>query len=449
MQHEDEPRDVKSETWTDCARWHNHWEKVDELDGGGQGKAYRACRTSDDQEGFLKVIKQKCDPERRMRFFREAAAYNTVRAKGVPRLIESNAHLHERNEIEPYIATELINGPTLQQWRGCRCVDLGTAIEMTRSLLETLRHCHSQNLVHRDIKPENIILTEGNPARPVLLDFGLNFHAMPDVNSVTEDGQEIGNRFLRLPELSAGSPLKQDSRSDLSFTAGIFFYVLTGQHPNILLDAEGRLPHQRREVLKILKSTAGVRLAQLLSLFDSGFAPRIADRFSTADEMLASMRKLMKSRHLSKITPEDDLNAIREVVDTEVARQQAKRTKQIHEALKQIQRVFEDMTESLGSSTINCRQSDFNLTGNLGKNTLALVKLGSNDEVLRVKCEVREVGDELVIRLSGDPVFRMSIEAPRYDEPFDAKIRDWLIDQLKKAVFNPDTLPPEADLFED
>ena len=64
-----------------------------------------------------------------------------------------------------------------------------------------------------------------------------------------------------------------------------------------------------------------------------------------------------------------------------------------------------------------------------------------------MKCEVREAGDEIVINLSGEPVHRTSIEAPRYDDSFDEEVRSWLIHRLHDTVINPDPLPPEADNF--
>ena len=67
--------------------------------------------------------------------------------------------------------------------------------------------------------------------------------------------------------------------------------------------------------------------------------------------------------------------------------------------------------------------------------------------MLSVQCEVREAGDEIVISLSGEPVFRTSTTAPRYDEPFDEVVRRWLLTRLHDAVTNPDALPPEADNF--
>ena len=213
--------------WVAQERWSDNWVSIQEYSGGGQGEVKRVHRKRDGQEGFLKAIRRKNDPERRGRFFREASAYDTMKSSGIPRLVESNAHLHDDSEVVPYIVTEFIEGPTLHQWRQAQSlVELGIAIRTTRELLVILTTCHASGLVHRDVKPDNIVLADGDPRRPVLLDFGLSFHKAAENDLETEQGQELGNRFLRLPELSAGSSLKQDPRSDISFAAGILFFLL-------------------------------------------------------------------------------------------------------------------------------------------------------------------------------------------------------------------------------
>ena len=325
--------------WVDHPRWSECWASLEELSGGGQGFARRARRKRDGRVAFLKVIKAKRNVERRVRFFKEASAYNTIRAPGIPRLIESNALQRENDGIEPYIATEFIEGPTLRRWREAQeHSELDTAIETTRELLAIFRACHAGDVVHRDVKPDNIILANGDPGRPVLLDFGLNYHEIEGIPFETEHGQEVGSRFLRLPELSAGSPLKQDPRSDLSFVAGILFYMLTDQNPDVLQDAEGRLPHQRQHNQSKLRRLAGPGWTRLLSLFDTAFAPQIADRFTNAGVILEKLEGIMKPRVVGR-SEEDHLKDIRETVDTQAARRRADTHARLGEALKQIQRV--------------------------------------------------------------------------------------------------------------
>ena len=426
----------QTEVWTSQKRWRDRWAVVERLRGGGQGNAWRVCRKGDGRDGFLKSIRAKRGPERRARFSREANAYATVTVRGIPRLIESNAHLWEDAAVEPYLVTEFIEGPTLRQWReSLDLVSLRDSIGVTRKLLAILNACHDVGLVHRDVKPDNIILMDGGAEQPVLLDFGLSFRKGSEVDFVTEEGQEIGNRFLRLPELAAGSPLKQDVRSDLSFAAGILYYLLSGQRPHIVQDAEGRLPHQRDEPLAMLQGIAGAGLPRLLSLFDKAFAPRIAERFVGADEMLADMEKVM-APHGSARLEASRIEAIREAMDTEASRRTAQTHTRLVEAHRHIARVFEDVTRELRE------QERIFLGGTLHgapsvadpKRMLSWQAEGSDETVLSVIFNVREAGDELVIDLSEEPVYRTSLASPHYGDRFDEAMRHGLIARLYEAV---------------
>ena len=224
-------------------------------------------------------------------------------------------------EIELHIVTDFILGPTLQQWRESRKqVELNDAIAVTRELLVVLNTCHVADLVHRNVKPDNIILADGNPERPVLLDFGLSFRKVSEIDFETEAGQEIGNRFLRLPELASGNSQKRDARSDLSFAGGILFYLLTGQPPYILEDSDRRLPHQRDKPLAVFQDVVNAeRLPRLLSWFDKAFTPSFADRFGSADAMLTSMERVMEPRD-EPHSEESRLQDIREAMDTDSPR---------------------------------------------------------------------------------------------------------------------------------
>jgi serine/threonine protein kinase len=59
------------------------------------------------------------------------------------------------------------------------------------------------NVTHRDIKPANVALRNDDITKPVLVDFGLSFNDS-DADDLTRVGEEVGNRFLRLPEHAFG-----------------------------------------------------------------------------------------------------------------------------------------------------------------------------------------------------------------------------------------------------
>jgi serine/threonine-protein kinase len=202
--------------------------------------------------------------------------------------------------------------------------------------------------VHRDVKPDNVILQDGDPGRACLLDFGLSYHKAADPDSRTEDGQEVGNRFLRLPELSAGGVLKQAPRSDLSFAGGILFFLIVGSHPDVLQDAERRLPHQRRPALAALQTAAGPRLARLVAFFDNAFDPVLAARFSNAGAMLGALDRLMEAPTAIR-SPDDDLAAIRGVIDTAAERRRIASIKTFGDTIEHFGPVFQAIRDELGA----------------------------------------------------------------------------------------------------
>lgn len=425
--------------WTDAKTWKTHWEKHEELDSGSQGEAYRARRLSDDKIGFLKIIKSKNDAERRARFFREATAYDSFGIDGVPRLIESNAHRHVDDSVTPFIVTEFIVGPTLRAWRESQAsVPIEVAVTITSRLLNILQACHAQGCVHRDVKPDNIILENSDPSRIRLLDFGISYHNLAETDFQTEDWQEVGNRFLRLPELSAGSLSKQDPRSDICFAAGIFFYLLTGDHPDVVEDSEGRLPHQRSVALEKLQRVAAHRFRRLLAFFDETFATRMVDRFPTVHAMHQRMEWMMQDEPLGS-SMDDNMTALRETLDTTVNRRLNATIEKIGNALRKVQEVFDQVNHSIGGH-FTISQTAWSVTGEKGQNTLFWSRRGATDRFLSVTYEVVPAGEELLLRMAGETVYRTDLTEPDYSDAFQTAIKTWLVSKLRTALDGPAAL---------
>ncbi|AHB57785.1 serine/threonine protein kinase [Pseudomonas aeruginosa] len=420
-------------SWVDEQTWKARWEIVEKLDGGGQGEAFRARRRSDGKIGFLKVIKSKNVAERRARFFREATAYDSFGIDGIPRLIESNAHRHADDRVAPYIVTEFIVGITLRSWLESQAsVSIETAVTITSRLLDILQACHAQGCVHRDVKPDNIILEGGNSERVWLLDFGISYHDLADIDFQTEHWQEVGNRFLRLPELSAGSLSKQDPRSDICFAAGILFYLLTGDHPDVLEDSEGRLPHQRTSAIAKIQHAASSRFAWVLALFDEAFATRISNRFAGVQAMRERMDRLMQDQP-PESSADEDLAALREMLDTSANRRLQVAITKLSEALRKVQQVFEQVRQSIGGS-LSISQTNWTVNGEIGQNTLCWSRQGSADYILTVTYEFVPAGEELLLRMSGETVYRTDLTEPVYGDDFQNAVQTWLAARLRNVL---------------
>ena len=221
--------------------------------------------------------------------------------------------------------------------------------------------------------------------------------------------------------------------------------MLTGKHPDLLQDAEGRLPHQRSQALAVLQDVGGVRHTRLASLFDNAFAPQIAHRFTHVNATLASIDRMMEDHKASPST-EEDLKAILEVVDTAAERRRVDTTKRLAEALNQVQRVHYEVQKSLHGG-LGLGQTGYGVVGEVGTNTLFWQRPGTNDRVMSTTCEAREAGDEIIIRMSEDTIFRTSITSPHYGDEFQQAVRAWLLARIRMAISDPDALPPEAEIF--
>ena len=273
--------------------WEAGWKKRKELGEGGHGRTSIVYRRDGTEPTWrvLKVLKKPKDPERRARLAREVAALRKLDCPGVPRLIEDNCDA-ANNTDDLYAVMEYVPGPTLEQYMKADLRPLDKALAITEAIVMIVECSHRGGLLHRDIKPDNIVLRDGYPTKPTLLDFGQSVDVQEE-GHLTETEQQLGNRFLGLPEHRTPGDDKRDARADITLCAGLLFYMLTGRQPMTLEDGEGRSPHKRPDVQAQLAAIEDRYLVPLTRLFDSAFRPRVSERPQTIDDLrmlLASVR---------------------------------------------------------------------------------------------------------------------------------------------------------------
>ncbi len=208
-----------------------------------------------------------------------------------------------------YMAMELIDGPTLDNWLA-EDVDRAwtDVVEVLRAAAEGLAAAHAAGLVHRDFKPQNVMI--GRDGRVRVLDFGLvhRVHDVPDSFEITADGSEpgtsdtaslvldaprtradslVGTPAYMAPEQFEAGPV--DARTDQFAFCVVAFVALFGMRPY----AGDTIPELRAAVRKGRLQTppqgTGVP-ARVRRALVRGLSPDPARRFPDMAHLLRELR---------------------------------------------------------------------------------------------------------------------------------------------------------------
>jgi serine/threonine-protein kinase len=196
----------------------------------------------------------------------------------VPKIIESNSDLFADKQVDLYYVADFIEGIDLQEFTTSQKMSESDISKFLVQLISLVELCHKDEFVHRDIKPLNIML---RGEEILLVDFGIA-HSNDGLFE-TKVGEELGNRFLRLPELSSGSSQKVDFRSDITFIVGIAFFLLTKEYPRILIDEKNQMPHQRDGIQDKVNKFINKDIWN--QMFDIGFRNEIENRWQSLESL--------------------------------------------------------------------------------------------------------------------------------------------------------------------
>lgn len=258
------------------------WEKISPLPNGGQGTTIKARNIFDGQTlCAVKVLNRQNDEERRARMYRETVALITLNHNNITKVIDSNTENYKDKSYSLYLATEFIEGDTLSEVSRLN-LSFNQKVFLILKVCEVIEYCHKRGIIHRDIKPDNIILRNNSYEDPVILDFGISFNFNDsDDDTLTPDGQHLGNRFLILPEQKIGETSKRDMRSDVTSIVGLFFFILTNDFPVVLEDGNEKQPHQRESSKEVINGLPKHLRDSLNYLFDVGFSQHIDRRWQS------------------------------------------------------------------------------------------------------------------------------------------------------------------------
>ena len=212
----------------------------------------------------LKVLSAHAarEPELVRRFAQEGDLLAGLRLPAIVRL-------HDRGATagRPWLALELIQGPSLEDLLRARGLTLRRGVGILARLARAVDQLHRAGVVHRDLSPRNVLLPAADEAR--IIDFGLALRS--DSPRSTTPGAILGSPDVLAPEQVAGGPDTVTPRADVYALGAILYRLLTGRVPHADapagagLDAiaSGRVPPPRSLVPSVPPALSSLCLAAM------------------------------------------------------------------------------------------------------------------------------------------------------------------------------------------
>ena len=214
--------------------------------GGGMGMVYAARDHELNRVVAVKLLRiaGAANTESRARLLREAQTMAKLSHPNLVPIFELGS-----DQGDDYLAMELIDGPSLDQWLRDSKRDWREIVKVFIDAGRGLEAAHHAGIVHRDFKPANVLI--GPDGRARVTDFGLSrpdvSKATPGTDSMelTREGSLMGTPAYMSPEQLDGQVA--DVRSDQFSFCVALAEALTGHRPFPGRSLEALRASMRRE----------------------------------------------------------------------------------------------------------------------------------------------------------------------------------------------------------
>jgi serine/threonine protein kinase len=266
------------------------------LGKGGMGIVYLAVDSDLGREVALKILPGALsqDHDRLSRFQREARATSLLNHPNIVTVFEIGVV-----DGCEFIVTEFVPGETLRARMQRGPIDLLDIVKIAAQVAGALSATHKAGIIHRDIKPENVMVRPDGYVK--VLDFGLAKLAdkpprqtgdlsLSQANfATTVPGMILGTAAYMSPEQAEGFQI--DARTDI-WGLGVLMYEMAAEN----LPFEG--PTASHTIVAILEQEPDqfeCESPELVAIISKALRKDRAERYQSADEMLADIDELKKN----------------------------------------------------------------------------------------------------------------------------------------------------------
>ena len=283
----------------------NRYEILELIGVGGMAKVYKARCHRLNRLVAVKILRDDLsqDSDFRRRFHDESHAVAMLSHPNIMAVYD----VSRSSELE-YIVMELIDGISLKQYMQKKGNKLNwrEALHFITQIVKALGHAHSRGIIHRDIKPHNVMVLRDGSVK--VTDFGIARLISAGHSTLTQE--TLGSVHYISPEQARGSHI--DARSVL-YSAGVVLYEMTtgrlpfeGDSPvSVAIQHINSIPLSPREL------NADIPEA-LEAITMKAMAPKVEDRYESADAMLADLEEFRKNPNINFEYNANDLKIMEE-----------------------------------------------------------------------------------------------------------------------------------------
>lgn len=247
------------------------------LGRGGTSEVYRAYTEVSNQAVALKALRSEFSGnEDFLALMTREEAIREIRHDAIVRYF----HCQRTEAGVVFLAMDYVQGPGLDRKMKDGGMSADDLLTIAGRVTEGLAAAHAKNITHRDLSPDNIILRGGDPADPVIIDFGIAKDSNPGAETIV--GNEFAGKYAyAAPEQLSG---QSDARADIYALGALLLATFRGKTPDVGANPMEVIANKARPL-----DTEGVP-EPLRHLIDRMTDPNRETRLQSAAEVLAMIR---------------------------------------------------------------------------------------------------------------------------------------------------------------